>query len=225
MAEAYKQRQAEITAKVKQDRQQRLAKLEAQKERSLMLSKEQSLTLSDREEDIMDDEYRTLLEKYGDRLRMPRIPPLAWKQRSVMSSESARSQKPQIPKQRQRAMPTAIKAGITARTGNPGGGTDKKKASIAIVPPGASAALPALKTGKPSAPVSPTAAEAAAAPADAEDEIPEWQRSVMPRKEALRKFQQSLIKNTEVSFYKSHMKKHLRRILEATETTFSRHGR
>jgi hypothetical protein len=232
MAEAYKQRQAELAAKVKQDRRRQLARLEVQKERSQMLSKEMSLTLSDREEDIMDDEYRMLLEKYGDKLRMPRIPPLSWKQRSVMSSESARSRdrqlKPQVPKQR--VVAPAAKAsgmrigGVLASSASTVGADKKKAPGLAAPgapgPAGGTAALPALKAAKPGA-AAPGAVDAAAAPAEAEDEIPESHRSVMPKKEALRKFQQSLIKKTEVSFYKSHMKKHFRRILEATEVTFN----
>lgn len=52
-------------------------------------------------------------------------------------------------------------------------------------------------------------------------EVPEPERSVMPRKDTLRKFQQEILKKTDVSFYKNHMKKQLRRILEATELTYS----
>jgi len=43
----------------------------------------------------------------------------------------------------------------------------------------------------------------------------------MPRKDGLRKFQQALLKKTEVVFYKKHMRKHFRKILEATELTFN----
>merc|ERR1711939_946358 len=52
-------------------------------------------------------------------------------------------------------------------------------------------------------------------------EVPEPERSLMPRKDALRKFQQALIKNTDVAFYKVHLKRQFRRILEATELTFN----
>lgn len=50
-------------------------------------------------------------------------------------------------------------------------------------------------------------------------EVPETERSLMPRKDTLRKFQQELLKRTDVSFYKVHMRKHLRRILDAVELT------
>lgn len=48
-------------------------------------------------------------------------------------------------------------------------------------------------------------------------EMSEPERSLMPRKNELRKVQQELLKSTDVSIYKVHLKKHLQRILDAVE--------
>lgn len=57
-----------------------------------------------------------------------------------------------------------------------------------------------------------------------DEQIPEPLRSQMERKDDLRKFQQALLKKTDVSFYKSQMQRHFRKILEATEVTYNDHN-
>lgn len=267
MCEAWKKRKEEIARAKEEERRIQLLRLEGQKERSTTL-KDNSLTFSDQEE-IVDEEYRMLLEKYGDRVRVPRVPPNPWKQRSVTSTESGRNRsreeprKPTLPRSRTR--PTAIMTNLSATVGaaeggsssstaqaGSGSGVDKKKAPLSArasmggqpSPHVGAGMLPSLSPGGAAtsarAPVTPARGNVAATPShhtaglnsgtdalsalagdSAVDEIPEPERSLMPRKDGLRKIQQALIKKTDVSFYKSHMKKHFRKILEATEVTFS----
>lgn len=235
MVEAYKSRQAENAARVKEERQVRLARLEGQRERSIMKSKELSVALSEKEEEIMDEHYLELLEKYGDRIRVPRITPLAWKNRSVMSSDSSRSGLKTEESQMSTLELRKHKRLRSGGAGNPcvraGGLFSMKKkqqshaqsSSASAAAASGTAALPALKTGgaKPNAAVIGTEPAAGVATEASETEIPEPERPLMPRKNKLRQNQLQLLKKTEVSFFKSHMKKHFRKILEATEVPFT----
>lgn len=226
MAEAWKQHRAEVAAKDKEERRIRLAKLEGQRERSLMLQQSRSLTLSDADE-FMDEEYQVLLEKYGDKVRVPTLPPTSLKQHSTCSTATTASAKRE----------SSAKAALPTR---PGGRAIKRRLAKPVVAAGGAAARPNLtkrqmaqevaaeKRGE--RPQQHTVGAGALPPLshtlsedDVDSEVPEPERSLMPRKETLRKFQQALLKKTDVSFYKSHMKKHLRKILEAAEVTFSDH--
>lgn len=231
MVEAYKSRQAENAARVKEERRMRLARLEGQRERSIMKSKELSVALSEKEEEIMDEHYQELLEKYGDRIRVPRITPLAWKQRSVMSSDSSRSglkteesQMSILALRKQKR----LRSGGSSRVGGLFSMKRKQQShaqssSASAAAASGTAALPALKTGgaKPNAAVIGTEPAAGGATEASETEIPEPERPLMPRKNKLRQNQLQLLKKTDVSFFKSHMKKHFRKILEATEVPFN----
>lgn len=256
MAEAWKIHQTEMVAKVKEERRIQLARLEGRNDRSMTL-KDRSLTLSEKEAEIVDEEYRMLLEKYGNRVRVPRVPPSPWKTRSVSSVDSPRSrsnydvQRKLRAKPKQRPAPTSANevGAVTAGGGSSSAAApsrssapEKKhplrdamgqeiktkaptpgRASIIIQQPGGAVALPALATA--AAPRPNAAGTGAGADALVGDsvmsEVPEPERSLMPRKDTLRKFQQQLLKKTDVSFYKNHMKRHFRRIVEATEVTFS----
>jgi len=65
------------------------------------------------------------------------------------------------------------------------------------------------------------AASSAAGAEGAEQETLGPHRSLMPRKETLRRKQQTLLKKTDVVFYRHHMRRHFQRILEAVESTFN----
>merc|ERR1711957_940591 len=53
------------------------------------------------------------------------------------------------------------------------------------------------------------------------EEIPEPERSLMPKKELLRKKQQALLRKTDVTFYRKQMNSHFKKILEAVELTYT----
>lgn len=252
MAEAYKKKLEETRAKVKEDRRMQMARLEGQQKNRSMTLNDRSLTLSDKEDEIVDEEYLMLLEKYGDRVRVPLIPSNPWKMRSISSLDSGGSGRlPREESPRRPARPKSKPAGGGNRTSTAsavGGATsstataasinaaEKKKAQRGeghsaasrgsatqqAAHAGGAATLPPLATAGGAARPNPVSTHDVLA-GDSESEIPEPERSLMPRKDALRKFQQQLLKNTDVSFYKSHLKKHLRRILEATELTFTDH--
>mmetsp|Transcript_9878 Transcript_9878/g.27632 ORF Transcript_9878/g.27632 Transcript_9878/m.27632 type:complete len:278 (-) Transcript_9878:143-976(-) len=111
------------------------------------------------------------------------------------------------------AVPTALPPVLaTPRGGGPSGtGAGEHEASAA-----AGAATP-VGAGSGGA----AAASSAAGAEGAEQETLGPHRSLMPRKETLRRKQQTLLKKTDVVFYRHHMRRHFQRILEAVESTFN----
>lgn len=207
MAEAWKQHLQEDANRKREERKVRLAKLQAQTDERLARQaqkKEETLVYD-------DPEYHMLLEKYGDRVRVPgTLARLALDdKRHNESMESSRSlpRKPRVPKSMTRTgEPDRISA-----VPKPGslGQTAAKPSND-----GTYGTLPPLSAGSGKGVVDTLAS-------DSTEELSEPERSLMPRKDRLRKMQQAMLRRTNVSFYKTHLKRHLRRILEVTEVTFS----
>lgn len=89
-----------------------------------------------------------------------------------------------------------------------------------------SSAQPAPGGPSPASAAANAAAVAAAAistnlAASGQAQMPRPVQSLMPKKELLRKRQQEILRKTEIVHYRSHMRKHFQRILDAVELTYS----
>jgi len=249
MAEAYKKRAEAIVERSREARRQDLARLRAAGGQHQASSMFLSCTRSSQfdEELTQDESYRELLDKYGDRLRVPRPPPppllsstdSCWTSTSPRERSQRSQGKPSIPRvsRPRQALPAAAaqlmapqSPGRTSfSTGAaPAGGAGASSARNSMVP-GASApgaAVPGHGEGKRLTAVDRRSqsflpGSGGIAVEDSEQEVPEPDRSLMPRKEQLRKKQQALLKKTDVVFYRRHMKDHFRKILKAVELTFA----
>lgn len=194
LAEAYKERRKELAEQSREERYRRLARLKTGSHMNSCSSLAMSSELANNEE------YRNLLEKYGNKLKVPPLPSshttsmvshattsVLSKESSTLTISSPSSPRPPVPKFRKRQAKSYTFVSSTTRSERPH--------------------LPAI-TG-------PTQPIGQAGPSASEP-----LRSLMPRKELLRKQQQQLLKSTDVVFYKKQMKAHLNRILAAVELTF-----
>jgi len=130
----------------------------------------------------------------------------------VGRTSTATVQLPQIP-QTPRVMPgvggdSSAQIGVVAEVA---------ATAAAVVAAGASVAPAAIVAGRKVA----AATSGVAEHGEEEDDLPVPARSLMPRKELLRRKQQALLKKTDVVFYRGHMRKQFQRILEAVELTYS----
>jgi len=192
-----------------------------------------------------DEEFRELFEKYGDRLRVQMPPPSGSSRNRTQSPR-----KPAVPSQPKKhqmapteatASQVAEVAATAARTSAPHGprrmsfsGQDVTTASAhhsggrasasaghgnsAGRMSGAGAALPPINVSPRHAQ---NAEDQALADTSSQEEIPEPDRSLMPRKDLLRKKQQALLRKSDVSFYKTQMNAQFQKILDAVELTYN----
>jgi hypothetical protein len=202
LAEAYKQRKKELAEQSREERHRRLARLKT----APHVNSCSSLAMSS--ELAIDEEYRSLLEKYGNKLKVPPLPlshttsVVTHATTSVLSQESSAhtissptSSRPPVPRFRKPQAKVDDKVILNTVGSSP------------------------TKSGRPHLPAitGPTPPSGQAGPSPPASEA---LRSLMPRKELLRKQQQQLLKSTDVVFYKKQMKAHLNRILAAVELTF-----
>merc|ERR1712176_912395 len=163
------------------------------------------------QEMLQDVEFRDLMVKYGDRLRMPPLP----SGEPIPRTRSTSPRKQPVPR--------------TPRPKRPDG--HGPSAAVPLSPPTAAVATPAastsdaarLRNGGNATMLPPIRRASAASHPDDEDEeesVPEPARSLMPRKDLLRKKQRNILKNANVGFYKQPMKARFKEILQAVELTF-----
>lgn len=197
-----------------------------------------------------DEEFRELFERYGDRLRVPHPPPPRPTRNRTQSPRKAavpvqlQPRKPEAPSQNgvttalakeEEVVAAAARAAAPRRmsssgqdvaasgiSGHPGGRASASAGhgnTAAGRMSGSGAALPPISAATPRGVVN--SEEQCVGNAVTEDEIPEPDRSLMPKKELLRKKQQALLKKTEVTFYKHQMNAHFQKILQAVEQTYT----
>lgn len=209
LADAWKQRAEESQTIAREDRHRRLAAL------SCCSSSKCPPNLELTEA----GEYASLMEKYGHKIRvaLPALPGLD--SASVMSASEQTSmhlpRKPPVPKSRHPAGDNlkAFRRQIRAirkqkqqseeqdSTSNAEHGTGQKTQRTPMAPTAASSAQVAL-------------------PTTSLPPVAEHSRSLMPKKESLRRRQKALLKKTPVVFYRLEMKEHMEKILAAVELTF-----
>jgi len=191
LIEEYKERAAKKCEREREERRRRLDDLQARSVSTAAVSLETSAE---------DDEYAELMRMYGNRIRV-HVPELSVAESSVMSkSESSNSlvpKKPRVPKivrkiDALKSFREGIAEAVKRNNEEAEEGVRKSKRNKASVK-GSVSQLPPLK---------------------------ESSRSVMPKKEMLRRKQQDMMKGSEVVFYKEQMKAHMNRILAAVELTF-----
>jgi hypothetical protein len=218
LADAYKQRKQELAEQSREERQKRLARLKTAPHMSSCSSLAMSSELAN------DEEYRGLLEKYGNKLKVPPLPlshstgmathattSVLSKESSTYTIASPTSSRPPVPRFRK---PQA-KKGFFGSPLQPFPREKEAKTDDKVVS-NAAVSSP-TKSGRPHLPlIGPASPSAQACPSPPSEAL----RSLMPRKELLRKQQQQLLKSTDVVFYKKQMKAHLNRILAAVELTF-----
>lgn len=244
LAEEYAQRKKAISEEQAYVRQERLAHL------SYMSSKRSQMTDQSRmllEEEFADDEeFRDLFQRYGHKLRVPMPPPSLMSARS----RGDNSRRPAVPSQPRKTNATsdgsakmvspgpveaaaaAAKASAPRRASTVGhdGGANVHSSgarasasaghgNVAATAGGTGGALPAIDGKSPRGIVGTD--EHAPGATETDDEIPEPDRSLMPRKENLRKQQQALLRKSDVTFYKQQMNAHFQKILQAVEMTYS----
>eukprot|EP00933_Yihiella_yeosuensis_P039959 TRINITY_DN34163_c0_g1_i1.p1 TRINITY_DN34163_c0_g1~~TRINITY_DN34163_c0_g1_i1.p1 ORF type:complete len:340 (-),score=73.01 TRINITY_DN34163_c0_g1_i1:197-1216(-) len=224
LIEDYKKHKEEKFRREKEERQRRLQELRKKNQQcSTTFSSAASFGFLDD-----DDEYRELMEKYGDKLRMV-VPP------SHNTSFATTMQFSTVSSGASTDMPLPRKPGVprTARGKRPGQiwkkpktkieGTDGEDSATAKPPMSpqslhSTRQLPQVGLGNTTGSTADKAALlSTAVPLPP---VSDACRSLMPRKDKVRKRQQSLLKSTEVVFYKQQMKAHLARILNAVELTF-----
>lgn len=253
MVEAWKARREEEAARLKEERRERLQRLQACK------------TPRANPEDLGDQEYRELMAKHGSKLRSPRAPPgletagssQVTSAGGLLSSRSLEESVPSVPPPPRKppvppapgprrpvgglatqaaeaaliARSPAATAGSRRMSGVPEGPVGPGRGSVTSGSGGLVGALPPVSPGRgPGMGVGEHEAASlglgasgalALAAEDGGGPVLGPHRSLMPKKDRLRKKQQELMKKTDVVFYRHHMRRHFQRILEAVELTFS----
>eukprot|EP00930_Biecheleria_cincta_P070816 TRINITY_DN58419_c0_g1_i1.p1 TRINITY_DN58419_c0_g1~~TRINITY_DN58419_c0_g1_i1.p1 ORF type:complete len:261 (-),score=42.57 TRINITY_DN58419_c0_g1_i1:247-1029(-) len=209
LADAWKQRAEETQSIVREDRQRRLA----------ALSSSSSSKCPPNLELTEAGEYASLMEKYGHKIRvaLPALPGLDSSSVANVSEQASMPlpRKPRVPKSRHPSTDNlkAFRRRIRDIRQKKQQSEDQDSTSNAELTIG-------QKTQRtPLAPAAPSSAQATS-PTTSLPPVPEHSRSLMPKKESLRRKQKALLKKTPVVFYRPQMKEHMEKILAAVELTF-----
>lgn len=209
LADAWKQRAEESQSRAREERHRRLA----------ALSSSSSSKCPPNLEFTEAGEYASHMEKYGHKIRVA-LPAIPGPDSASVSSASQQApmplpRKPSVPKSPRRAADSlkVFRRQIRAIIKKNQPSDEEESASNAEH--GTSQKTPRTRKA-------PTAASSAQAtlPTTSLPPVAEHSRSLMPKKESLRRRQKTLLKKTPVVFYRQEMKEHMDKILAEVELTF-----